>query len=434
MTDTKPINCLSSHGAIYPQHKVTINPRARSEAASNDDYEGLGFAGFGNKNQDSISRVIWANETKALAERSIITHAAGIPLKIASHFATKIGNEKGLTAKVLFALERLISGIAISHRNRIYSHKILKDGKEVYDDNLGAEEFAASEDTFGDTNSYRLGQVNNFLQVFIKPTLIPLLGLLSPKLANDIDWAILTPIDSAWWRNMSLNSGFYTGFMTDMVKKFISIFSNSRQDLPSLKFMWNKFNEHLKKSKEIKNSNQNPKDKKDANEKTLMWSKHMDQATALLLPFISFPSNFIGNTFRPIARRLELTGFLRNATRILSVADRSILGINYWFRFYKPEVVAEQEMNNSPNKTFNEINTSLSNIHYSKFYLFSLVGDILDLPFTIFEDRIKASPLIIEHSIDILRILKDSAFNIFWSGRRIRSANQVLKANLENSS
>ncbi len=418
MSQIKPISCLERVNKIYPDFTFPINTEARSESAPNDDYESINFAGLGNKNQSEEDKRNWANDTKKLAIKSKAFYLLELPLKIASYFISNSQGEENWITKGFFLAERLSGTVAGMFRNMIYSHK---DSKGNLDDNVGAENWASKDENFGDKKTAWLSNFNNSLQTKCRFA-VPLLGLISPDLANDIDNAFFRMVDSSWWRKMAFNSGFYPGIVQDLLTKWSATFTGgNKEHPPALQFVKEQFNRHLESAR---NANKNLKEIKpeERNTALLKWCNYMDQVTSVIMPFISLPSNLVGDTMRPILRRLDLHGPLRTIIRTLSVADRSLVGINYWFRHYLPETISEAKQ-------------GITNVFKpSNLYLASLVGDVLDLPLTIFEDKINESPSLIQHSIEIMRIIKDNAFDMFWAAKRVTRADEVLdKLNHTNS-
>lgn len=384
----------------------TLTPKFKGEkntvgeVCTVDDYETKGFKAYNNLTRSLENSNKWREETRSLAKKSLMFYGFEFVFKLLSYLFKQVNNEENkLSTRIFFGIERLLGTTAGMFRNMIY-------GRD--DDNVGAEKEA--EKQFGDRGTAKLSILNNFLQTKAR-FLVPIIGFFNPSLANDIDCGVITPIDSMWWRNMSLNTGFYPGIAQDTFMKFKSWITGNRQssqntNLPN----WGYFIKHTKELWETAMRCKKVASWKtdDKNRFQLLYYRCMDRFTSVIMPFICLPSNIFGDTFRPIARRLGLEGLPRNITRVLSVADRSILGINYWFRFFKTEQLLE-EQNNIP-----------LTYRASNFYLASLVGDILDLPLTIFEDKVKESNKLIQHSVEILRMIKDSAFNAFWAARRIK--------------
>ena len=414
--------CLDSFQSKYPTGIAPINPEAHSESASNDDYESIGFVGFGNKNQSPEEKNAWATESKKLAERSLISRIFQLPLEFAYYFISNSGLDGTWWSKGFFSAKSLAETIANKFQNDIYGLK---------GDNVDAENY--SQKVFGDSKTAWISNLNNKVQTKYR-FLTPILGLINPDLANDIDQGLFEMIESTWWRKMSLNSGFYPGIVQDLLNKATNLFIGDKrlkdkEHPPTWEFITNQFKKHIKSANESKKEYDRLKESKEKDTVLLKWCKSWDQLTSVIMPFICLPSNILGDTVRPILRRLDLSGPLRTIIRTLSVSDRSLVGINYLFRFYLPEKIAEDEQRK--NKV--QSNSTFSGLKYSHLYIGSLIGDILDLPFTIFEDKINESNMLVQHSIEGLRILKNFAYDAFWSGRRIRIADETLRSITEDN-
>ncbi len=409
MSEIKSISCFERVNNKYPDFNFPINPETRGESAPNDEYESIGFSGLGNKNQTDEEKRKWADDTKALAVKSKICYLIELPLKIASYFITNSEDSDTWLSKGFFVAERLTGTMAGMFRNMIYSHK---DSKGNMDDNVGAENWGSKDENFGDKKTAWLSNLNNALQTKFRFA-IPVLGLFNTDLANDIDNAFFRMVDSSWWRKMALNSGFYPGIVQDLLTKWKNQFTGGEEHTPTWQFVKEQFNRHLESAKKANQDLKEIKPEK-RNAALLTWCNYMDQVTSIIMPFISLPSNILGDTLRPILRRLDLQGPLRKVIRTLSVADRSLVGINYWFRHYLPETVSEARQ-------------GITNLFKpSNLYLASLVGDVLDLPLTMFEDKVNESPPLIQHSIEIMRIVKDNLFDMFWAAKRVTRSDEVL--------
>lgn len=407
MIDSIQNTCFDHVKTTYPSG-IPVNPHAFSEAASNDDGESINFRGFGNNHQSHTQKETWVNKTKKLAWSSIYSGIAELVFKLATYFVSKSEDEESWWTKANDATDSLAGTFTNMYRNMIYARE---------DDNLGAVNKA--KEVFNDTKTHWLTKKNIWLQTKGR-FLIPLLSLISPELANDIDQGIFSAIDSAWFRKLSLNSGFYPGIVQDLLSKWFSKKDETRSNPhpPTWKFVREQFSNHLEKAKESWRSYRSESNKDSKDKYLLTFSKYMDQATSIIMPIICLPSNIFGDTIRPILRRLQIAGLFRNFVRILSVADRSLLGINYVFRFLIPDRKAESNLGiTHPFRSTN-------------LYIGSLIGDIIDFPLTIFEDRIKESSNFIQHSVEVMRLLKNSAFNMYWSGRRILRADEVKKSSV----
>lgn len=405
----------SLHCVLTTQIQSTPKSRGErltvGEVETTSDYEHISAEVYDNEAREKKDVKNWANKTLSLAQNSIISHLIEIPLRIVSYFISHSELRETYWSKSLFALEKLASTLGGMFRNKIYARK---------DDNLGAVIAAGKE--FNDTTTALMTHTNINLQTKAR-FLIPIISFFNPQLANDIDRGFIEAFDSSWWRKLTLNTGYYPGMLNDFYDKCKNLIFKVKDEEKktgeqlTLKFVFNNIKERCKKT--FDSWKEYSKEKGTSSEKNnstfLRFCKSMDKATSTLLPIIWIPSNIIGDTIRPFARRLNLSGFTRNIIRILSVTDRAFIGFNYIFRHYLPELINENELGIDKFKK------------PSNLYLASLVGDIADLPLTIFEDKIKESSNWIQHSIEILRILKDSAFNIFWSARRITSSKKILK-------
>lgn len=399
-----------------PNRPLTPKLIPSSEVFTTDDYQGAGFKGFDNHTRSKPEIRAWAEETKDLAKKSLFFHSLELPIKIISHFFKREDSESGL-ARGGFVLSKAAETLGGMFRNQIY-------GRE--DDNLGAESFAAEH--YGDNASKRLGTINNFIQTKLKFA-VPILGLFNRELANDLDWVVTDTVDSAWWRNMSVNSGFFPGmgqaFGTKAKNAVLELFNKGTGETESgealLKYIGKQVKESYNTAKNAWDTYRNGTGNEEEKKKALLhFASEMDKSTAIILPFICIPANFIGDVFRPIARRLGIQGPIRTLTRTLSVADRGLLGINYVFRFLIPSRVAENEAGES------------GPWRASNFYMASLAGDILDVPLTIFKDKIRESSPYAHDAVSLMRIVKDTTFSMFWSQKRVSASNRVLN-NLDDN-
>ena len=404
------INTTSLQRVLNTQLTPTSKSRGErptvGEIETSGDYEHISTKVYDNESREKKDIENWARETLPLAQKSVISHLIEIPLKIISYFVSHSELQNTYWSKGFFALEKLASTLGGMFRNNIYARK---------DDNLGAVN--AAKEKFNDTTTAWITDVNIQLQTKAR-FLIPIIGFFNPQLANDIDRGFIEAFDSSWWRKLTLNTGFYPGMLHDFYDKYKnSIFKVKDEEKKTGKELTFKYlTENIAtRFKDMQSSWQEHNKNKDDKPTLLRFWKSMDRATSTLLPIIWIPSNIIGDTIRPFARRLNLSCFTRNIIRTLSVTDRAFIGLNYFFRHFLPELNNEKQLG---------IKDQFQ--RPSNLYLASLIGDIADLPLTIFEDKIKESSNWIQHSIEILRILKDSAFNMFWSGKRITSSKRVL--------
>lgn len=400
------ISCFSQVQGKYPNCIFPIVPEAVSESAANNDYQNTGFKGFGNANQSRSEKEEWAKETKELADKSLLFRIIQLPLDVVSYFISTSEPDNPWISKGFFSAKSLAEVLAERYQNKIY-------GRE--NDNLGAEKHA--EEQFGDNKTRWLSSINNTIQTKVR-FLTPVLGLINPDLANDIDLGLFEMIDSSWWRKMSLNSGFYPGIIQDLLTKTKNLFTKKDEDKehpPTWTFIKDQFKNHLSNARESKRKYEEAKGTESEATALLKWCKNWDQLTSVIMPFVCLPSNLVGDTLRPILRRLNVSGPLRTIIRTLSVADRGLVGVNYWFRFYKPEQIAEKK------------NEESDKFKFSNLYLASLVGDVANIPLTIFEDKVKEMHPVIQHGIEVMRIFSDWSFDMFWPGRRKRIAEDKLK-------
>ena len=363
-----------------------------SEVNTSDDYESTGYKGFNNAGRGSADITNWAKETGSLAKQSIFCHLTEIPLKIISYF---LKDKENWWSKAFFMLERVADTGGGYKRNKIYDHEYTdKNGKKQKDDNIGAEDPANNKT--GDTTTYKISKLNNFLQTIGRP-LIPILGLISPKLANDIDWGFFHTIDSIRWKRAASNNGFYPGFLQDIVN---SLFK--KEKLAGLSEIWkfvkSKLSNNISVAKGCFQNLSLPNNK-------IKFYKQLDEISSTFLSLSQWP-NMLGDILRPIARRLNMSGFTRNIIRTLSVIDRPFVWLNYLFRFHLPERLREEKHK--------------ENFRFSNLFPLVVAGDILDVTSTILEDKVKESSNWLQHTLNIAGILKGSLLKIFFSGRRKR--------------
>lgn len=396
-------SCLERFKEVYEGNpsgtKLLGQELTCGEAFTPDDYHTAGFEGYNNQNRPKHEIKNWAEDTRKLARKSILAHIFEIPLKLFAHFYNPHeGEEHNLKCKIAFFIERFIDSLGGRFRNQIYSHKDPNkdpnfDPNQGLDDNLGADLFAKRK--FGDNTSYNIAVANNYFQTTGR-FLVPVLGFISPTLANDLDWFIGGALDSIRWKRAASNSAFYPGFFQDF---FNGILFREKADLKKVcSFALNQIKSHYISAK---NAWQN----KDKNEGLINFHKSMDQITSTFLALSQWP-NMIGDLLRPLARRLEWTGLSRNLIRTLSVIDRPFIWLNYLFRFYYPEKIAQSQQ--------------------AGLLPLAIAGDAINFASTIFEDRVKEGSSWIKHLLKTIEILKSSLFKIFFSGRRERIAKETL--------
>ena len=392
--------------ALPESPKLLGKTLTEGEVFTVDDYQSLGFKGYNNKNRQNEDITKWAGDVKSLAKSSINFHLAEVPLKILSHIINKTQDKEGLLPRTFFVLERVADSLGGMFRNNIYAHE---DKNKNQDDNLGAEKFA--KEKFGDGTTHGIAVVNNYYQTMGR-FLIPVIGAFNSQLANELDWVVGGTLDAIRWKRTASNSAFYPGFLHDV---FHAI-TGGTELKPILNFASSKFKQHWTDTKTawklyFSSPNQDKKEKK-AN--LTSFYKGMDQLTSAFLSLSQWP-NIIGDILRPVARRFEWTGAARNIVRLLSVIDRPFIWINYIFRFYLPERIAEERSD-----------ARQSNFNYSNLLPLAIGGDILDFGTTLLQDKVKEVSPFLEESLNIIGIVKGSFFKMFFSGRRERIANQTL--------
>lgn len=394
----KEVKYFLSTSSKYHGEESTV-----SEVNTLDDYDTAGYQGYNNKNRPSNEIAKWAQDTGSLAKYSIYSHLTEIPLKLFSYFYNSgYGDSESFIGKGAFALERFADCLGGMFRNKIYSHK---DSNQNLDDNLGADKFA--KEKFGDNTTYFISLSNHYFQT-VGRFLVPLVGLVSPTLANDFDYFVGGTLDAVRWKRASSNNATYPGFLDDVINSAFSKSNRSLKDV--IKYSLFGFSDNYQMTKD---SWKKLKllDSNDIRFKREFY-KGMDHITSGFLALSQWP-NMIGDLLRPFARRFELTGTPRNLIRTLSVIDRPFMWFNYLFRFYFPERLEENNQNTK----------------YSWLLPTAIVGDAFNFTSTLFEERIKDGPTWLQHTIKVVEILKSALFKIFFSGRRDRIGTQTLKQN-----
>ena len=401
---TKIHSCLEQHLQIQqstvPSPKELGEVPTVGEVYTIDDHESVNFNGYNNQNRSKVDIKKWAEDTKSLGEWSNLFHLIEIPLKIISYFVSFYSTKKGFWSRGFFALERLADTLGGMFRNNIYNHR---DSRGNKDDNLGAED--PEKNKSGDHATHWISTINHFLQTKGR-FLIPVIGLFSPTLANELDWGVLGTVDSIRWKRAASNSAFYPGFLQDLYLRIFNMVrpqkSSSNNNVPIWKVITSQIKKHFNDARstwrEFKSATSDGSERK----KILRnFYKDMDQLTSAFLSFSQWP-NMIGDITRPIFRRANSNGFLRNASRILSVIDRPFMWANYLFRFYLQDNIAHREP-----------------FRFSNLFMLGTIGDVIDFTATLFEDKIKKTNSWLQHSLEMIRILKSSALKIFFSGRRV---------------
>ena len=404
-----------------------IRPHGNGEVSPSDDYSKLEssgkeeiFPGYLNPGRTDEDKEKWASDTDDLAKWSIRSHIVEAALKIPSYFLTHSEFDDSWIAKIIFTVERITGTVGDMFRNSIYGHR---DNNGNRDDNVGAEEFTRSE---GNKNSWipSLSIFNNELQTKGK-FLVALLGLISPSIANDVEWAGVRLFDGMWWRNMGINIAFGPNFTNKLYKQITnkllgkdSNALNNTEEKITWDFVKSKFQKHLCEVKNSWNQYRNSKpDSQEKNKSLMTIYQNLDRTISCFTPIINW-LNVLGDLARPIARRLDIQGLPRTTIRLLSVIDRPILWLNNIFRFYLPEKILRGDQNR--NKLFPWI--TLSDL-----LLTSTITDIFDFGLIIAENKIKESSGSIQHLIEIGRRLKDSAQDIYFSARRRRGLEEFNK-------
>ncbi len=399
----------------------------KGEISPPDDYskpESSGkseiFAGYLNDapGRTETDKKNWADDTNKDAERSIRWHLLEGILKIPSYFLFQSDFSNTWIGKAIFTAEKMTGALGDRFRNQIYGHK---DRNENRDDNVGAEEFTKSE---ADKDSWipSLGLVNNQFQTKGR-FLVSALGLISPDIANDLDWAFIQLFDSMWWRNMGTNIAFGPNFSHKLYKTAFSWLTRNKDKNQGNKITWdyakNKFQEHKTEAAkwwgEFKRTNKSDSEKR--KECLINASLNLDKTISSFTPIINW-LNVFGDIARPIARRLDFQGLPRTMIRLLSVIDRPLVWANNIFRFYIPEKLICDDKDR--NKLF-------PSVTLSDLLLTSTIADMFDFGFTIGENKLNESSGNLQHLIEIGRRLKDSAQDIYFAARRRKGLEELDK-------
>lgn len=412
----------------FPSKKQTGKHTTTGEISTQNDYEIFGFHGYDNIHRDPASTKKWAEDTRNLALYSTYCHLGEIPLKILSYIV-RTDDEDSFISKVFFAAERLIDSLGGMFRNQIYAHEVPgKEGTSKGDDDIAAEKLA--KEKFGDSTTYYLTLANHHVQTKGR-FLVPLLGLISPQTANTLDWIVGGTLDSIRWKRAASNSAFYPGFLHDVGNniyyKCRKLFTNDSAGLnKAIEPIWSTIKESFKKhynaaKTSLTSLSSGNLSKDEQYTGRLSFYKEMDKLTSAFLSFSQWP-NMIGDILRPLGRVIGLEGFPRNLFRILSIIDRPFIWANYLYRFYLPQRLQERNNNQSNNNGI---------VNQSNLFPVAIAGDMIDFVSTIFEDKVKESSKWVQDPIEMVRIIKSSAFKLFFSGRRIRTAERALKLSQE---
>src|SRR3989338_3394819 len=218
---------------------VTIRPYGYSEVSPFNDCRDRDFAGFNNEisDADGKRRENWRADTAKYANRSIRSHIVELILKIPSYFISKSDLKNEWWAKGIFLAERLTGTFGDMFRNWIYGHK---DTSGNYDDNVGAEIKAGADPNCS------FGVINNHLQTKGK-FLVEALGLFSPELANDIEWAVVRAFDGVWWRDMGMHLAYGPNFGRRALQAVTGAkgTAEDEQNKITFGFIWDKVKEHF---------------------------------------------------------------------------------------------------------------------------------------------------------------------------------------------
>lgn len=358
-----------------------------SEVAPFSDYKERDFPGF--NNPPHTTKKDWAKDTLEKSNNSIKAYICELILKIPSYFVSQSDYSNTWWAKGIFTLERATGTIGDMFRNQIYAHKDKTTNK--MDDIIGAEI------SCGEDPNHSLAVINNQIQTKWR-FLISALGLVSPVLANDLEWVGARAPDSCWWRNMGIN----LAYGTDFKKKLYNTLLKREGDKLTWDFIKSKFTDPIKNIRTSQGD-------------FLKLCQNTDKLASSFLPVVN-ALNIFGDISRPIARRLGITGIPRNVIRILSVIDKPFFWITNLFRFYLPEKHIQKTK---------EDNTH-GHLSYSDLLAASTIGDILDFGFLLFEDKIKDSSGNINHIAGILRRITSSLSDIYFSARRQRAHKDLI--------
>ncbi|OGI09776.1 MAG: hypothetical protein A3I68_05440 [Candidatus Melainabacteria bacterium RIFCSPLOWO2_02_FULL_35_15] len=409
---------------------INITKIGLGEISPPDDYskpESSGkqevFAGYLNESpaRTEDTKKNWAVDTDNLAKNSIRTYILEAILKIPSYFLTHSELSDTWVAKAVFTIERITGTFGDMFRNMIYGHK---DSNGNRDDNVGAEEFTRSEE---DKKSWipSLALFNNELQTKGK-FLISALGLVSPAIANDLEWVCIRLFDGMWWRNMGINIAYGPNFSNKLYKTIWNKLFKGNEDENKVtknddtinwNFIKNRFSSHIGKLKNAWNKYKTSKSL--SCEEKLNISQHLDKTISCFTPIVNWLSVFGGIT-RPLARRFDIQGLPRTIIRILSVIDRPLIWLTNIFRFYIPE-----KLTHGPE----DRNKLFPSVTLSDLLLASTIADIFDFGLIVGENKIKESSGSLQHLVEIGRKLKASASDVYFSARRRKGLEEIKKTN-----
>ncbi len=403
------------------------------EVAPFDDLKELhekGFDGYANKTEKRTDTEIikWAKDTDKLATKSILSHLIELPLKIGSYFVSHSDFKHTAWDKAFSALEDIAGTFGDMFRNQIYAHT---NSAGEYDDNLGAELRAGG--LSSNAINHTLGGINNLVQTKGK-FLTAALSIISPTLANDLEWAVVRAMDSCWWRSMSSSIAFGPGLERRLFNQLFGGLLGIKGDPAAEKITFgsviNKFKEHVRNAnhwwEKYKHTPSENTEESVANR--LSFYKNADKVVSSFIPVINW-LNIAGDVLRPVLRRLNVEGLPRNVTRLLSGIDKPFFWVINFFRYYLPEKLTQ----NAEAKR-HEITDIMDS---PNLLLAGTIGEMVDFGTLLFEDSIKESSGMINHLIEITRRVSQSALDIYFSARRKQAARDLIvnkKSNNEEPS
>ncbi len=345
----------------------------------------------------------WAKETHDKAQVSVWCHLIEFPLKIISYFLKESDSKDSNLAKFFSSAEDLAGAFGDMNRNQIYAHR---DSTGKYDDNIGAELFA--DNVTKENQGWKFPEINNFIQTKLKFLLSPL-SLISPELANDIEWAGIRSVDACWWRKITIDRAFGNGFWEKAYNRIFKSSEVPEENQLTLDFIKKTFNSHWSSLKENWGKYKNSSEKDNPNN-LINCCDSLDKTISICTPIIHC-LNIFGDISRPIVRRLGIEGIPRNAIRILSVIDKPLNWMINIVRYYIPETVGKSQ--HHPSSIADAPNTLLA----------ATVGDMIDFCSVIFEDKVKELGSGVNHFVEILRRTNNSANDLYLSSRRRRAQN-----------
>ena len=372
-----------------------------SEVDPYNDCKDDGIACFGNivngRTEKDVKK--WAEDTFDNANKSIISYLIELPLSIASYFVSHSNYSDSFWLKTITALSRFSGALGGTFRNLNYAHRD-RNGKR--DDNLKAQ--LEVEGTKEEDSTFTLPVINNHLQTKAR-FITSALSLIKPELANDLDWALVHGLDSWWWRDLSMDIAYEPGFRKKLTNKILG-----KDSEVSWEMVRDKIERNFRNCRDSWQKYWQDNSNREGN--LIEACQHTDKTISSAIPVVNV-LNIIGDLSRPIARRFGIEGIPRKIIRILSVIDKPFSWVINIFRFYIPEKIIKQK---NPNLK--------KNIFDSPHLLpISIVGEVTDFGFILFEDKIKELSKALQHSIAILRRATGSLLDIYFSARRRRALN-----------